>query len=426
MKKKNIILHSEEMDEMIVASPRYIVKWGETVIGLVLFILIIGCFLFKYPDTITCRVTVATQHPAVWIVSQATGRIKDLLCHDGEEVCPGKIIAVIDNSAKTKDVLYVEKELYKSMWGIKFELKNEKLELGELQSSYADFVSSLSDYRQFLENNLYLQKINAGKEQQQVYVALIKNMQRQAFIIHEQNLLSKNDFKSDEILYQKGLLAKTEYTKAKIEQLGNSLSAEQNKSSILNSQLQVTQIANDIIELKMQFRQDSLKVSNNLKAAYNKLQTDIRQWRNTYAIVCPIYGKLAFGKYWALNQNIIAGDKVFSVIPTNSAQQVIAKATVNVVGAGKIHDGQIVNIKLDDYPYMEYGYLIGNVLRISQIPEDENYVATIGIKSPRVTSYHKHINIQGEHSGTAEILTDERSLGERIIAPIFYLFKHNF
>ena len=176
----------------------------------------------------------------------------------------------------------------------------------------------------------------------------------------------------------------------------------------------------------MQFRQDSLKVSNNLKAAYNKLQTDIRQWRNTYAIVCPIYGKLAFGKYWALNQNIIAGDKVFSVIPTNSAQQVIAKATVNVVGAGKIHDGQIVNIKLDDYPYMEYGYLIGNVLRISQIPEDENYVATIGIKSPRVTSYHKHINIQGEHSGTAEILTDERSLGERIIAPIFYLFKHNF
>lgn len=424
--KKDIILHSEEMDEMIVASPRHIVKWGETVIGLVLLILIIGCFIFKYPDTITCRVTVATQHPAVWIVSQATGKIKDLLCKDGEIVYPGKIVAVVDNSAKTSDVLDIEKELRKSMWGIKFKVSNENLELGELQGSYADFISSLSDYRQFLDNNLYLQKINAGKEQQQVYVALIKNMQRQASIKHEQSLLSKDDFKSDEILYRKGLLAKTEYTKAKIEQLGNSLSAEQNKSSILNSQLQVTQIANDIIELKMQFRQDSLKVSNSLKAAYNKLQTDIRNWKNTYAIVCPIYGKLAFGKYWALNQNVTTGDKMFSIIPTNSDQQVIAKATVSVVGAGKIHYGQQANIMLDDYPYMEYGYLKGKILNISQIPEDENYIATIRIAYPKVTSYHKHVDIQGEHSGTAEILTDERSLGERIVAPIFYLLKHNF
>lgn len=426
MKKQDIILHSEEMDEMIAASPRHIVKWGETVIGSVLFILIVGCFLFKYPDAITCRSTVTTQHPTVWIVSQATGKIKDLLYKDGDEVYPGEIIAVINNSANTRDVLSVEKELCKSTWGIGFNASKENLELGELQSSYADFISSLSDYKQFLDNNLYVQKINAGKEQQRVYVALIKNMMQQASIIHEQNQLSKNDFKGDEILYKKGLLAKSEYTKAKIEQLGNNMSVEQNKNSILNSQLQVSQISNDIIELKMQFRQDSLKVSNTLKAAYNKLQADIRQWKNTYAIVCPIQGKLVFGKYWALNQNITAGDKVFSVIPTGTYQQVIAKATVSVVGAGKVHDGQQVNIMLDDYPYMEYGYLEGKVLRISQIPEDENYVATIQITSPTVTSYHKRINILGEHSGTAEILTDERSLGERIIAPLFYVFKHNF
>ena len=54
MKRKKILLHSEGMVEMIDSAPKNIIRWGETVIGTVFAILIIGCFLFKYPDTITC------------------------------------------------------------------------------------------------------------------------------------------------------------------------------------------------------------------------------------------------------------------------------------------------------------------------------------------------------------------------------------
>ncbi len=40
-------------------------------------------------------------------------------------------------------------------------------------------------------------------------------------------------------------------------------------------------------------------------------------------------------------------------------------------GAGKVEPGQKVNIRLDNYPYMEYGMLEGVISHISEIPDEE-------------------------------------------------------
>ena len=426
MKRNKIILHSEEMVEMIDSAPKNIIKWGETVIGIVFVILIIGSFLFKYPDTITCQATISPEEPGVWIVAKNSGKMKELLGKEGDSVRKDQIIAVIENTAKTEDVLQVERDLASLPFGIGYDTNKTHLNLGELQDSYANFISALSDYNNFINNNLYLEKINAETKQYEAYVALTKSMQNQAKITTRQNRIQKGDFKGDEILFKKGLVAKSEYNKALIELMNSNLSVEQTKSSILNSKLQATQTANDIIQLKMEYRQDSLKIGNSLKAAYNKLRTDLRQWRNSYAIVSPANGKLTLGKYWAVNQYITAGDKVFAVTPSNSHNRLLAKAEVSVVGAGKIKRGQKVNMMLNSYPYMEYGYLTGKVLYMSQIPEEEKYIATIGFAPGATTSYNKKVDLKREQIGTAEILTDERSLGERLIAPIFFIFKHNF
>lgn len=51
-------------------------------------------------------------------------------------------------------------------------------------------------------------------------------------------------------------------------------------------------------------------------------------------------------------------------------------------------EGNKVNIILDGYPHMEFGYLKGEVLSISPMFDDNGYTATINIKS-ETTTYGK-------------------------------------
>ena len=46
----------------------------------------------------------------------------------------------------------------------------------------------------------------------------------------------------------------------------------------------------------------------------------------------------------------------------SSRQQAIAKIKIPLEGAGKVQSGQRVNIRLDGYPYLEYGFLTGKVV----------------------------------------------------------------
>lgn len=96
-----------------------------------------------------------------------------------------------------------------------------------------------------------------------------------------------------------------------------------------------------------------------------------------------------------------------------------------VAGSGKVKAGQRVNIQLDGYPYLEYGFLTGTVLSVSAMPDNDFYTATINIGNDGMTSYGKHINIYGDLNLTeiAEIVTDDLSLAERIISPLRYLFE---
>ena len=55
-KEEKIELRSEEVQEILGTPPRWIVRWGITIILLVVIILFAGSYLFKYPDIIFANV----------------------------------------------------------------------------------------------------------------------------------------------------------------------------------------------------------------------------------------------------------------------------------------------------------------------------------------------------------------------------------
>lgn len=107
--EKDIELRCEEVQEILTRPPHALVRWGITVFFTVLALFFIGGCFFKYPDVVSAEITVTTEHPPVWIVARGNGKIKEVYGKDREQVKVGKIIAVLENPAETKDVLLLEK-----------------------------------------------------------------------------------------------------------------------------------------------------------------------------------------------------------------------------------------------------------------------------------------------------------------------------
>lgn len=138
----------------------------------------------------------------------------------------------------------------------------------------------------------------------------------------------------------------------------------------------------------------------------------------------PIAGRVSYNNLWKVNQNIASGDKAFAIISSKN-QLTIGKAKIPIAGSGKVKIGQRINIQLDGYPYLEYGFVTGRIISVASMPDDDAYTATFELQNSQVTSYGKKIHQTGDLTGIGEIITDNLSVAERIIGPLKYLFYRN-
>ena len=158
---------------------------------------------------------------------------------------------------------------------------------------------------------------------------------------------------------------------------------------------------------------ESKQPASGIADSIRSVKVSINNWKLAYLFTAPTDGILSYNEVWQKNQNITAGDKVFSVVAENSGA-VIGKAKLPVSNSGKVKSGQRVNIRLTGYPYMEYGFLTGKVSSISLLSNEDSYTVTVELPDTLQTSYNHILEFQGELSGSAEVLTDERSFTARL------------
>ena len=422
---KDSIIRSEDVQEILSTPPHALLRMGSSVIGGILLVLFIGCFIFKYPDTITCTITITKTEPPVWIVAKASGRLQELYAQDGQHVKTGDVIAVIENPANTQDVLKLDSVLsipFENGEGINFRL--DDAHLGSIQSAYTTLAKAITDYNNFVNNNLYDQRIAAEEAQLKPYLDYVVSIEKQVGYSQRIKSLSGENYQREKILHEKGLTSTSDLESTEQSLLGSNMTAEQIRSSLANAKIQMAQIHNTISELKLQKEQERQQQETTLLSAWEGTRTAIREWEQTYLLQSPIEGTVSFNNLWKINQIINSGDKAFSII-SNSREQTIGKAKIPVAGSGKVKVGQRINIQLDGYPYLEYGFLTGCVTSVAKMPDGDIYTATFELQNSQTTSYGKTIRQTGDLSGVGEIITDDLSVAERIIGPLKYLFHRN-
>ena len=98
-------------------------------------------------------------------------------------------------------------------------------------------------------------------------------------------------------------------------------------------------------------------------------------------------------------------------------------------GFGKVMVGQPVNIKLNGFPYLEFGILKGNVASISSVPEETagGLAYTVDVALPRglESTYRKELPFVQNMDGSAEIITEDLRLIDRFVQPIRSLLRNH-
>jgi hypothetical protein len=79
-------------------------------------------------------------------------------------------------------------------------------------------------------------------------------------------------------------------------------------------------------------------------------------------------------------------------------------------------------VKLDNYPFQEYGQLKGRVESISKISGENGYTLKVEFEDGMETTYQQKINYQPGMTGTAEVVTEDLRLIERIFNSIREIF----
>ena len=134
-------------------------------------------------------------------------------------------------------------------------------------------------------------------------------------------------------------------------------------------------------------------------------------------ITAPGKGTISYLGFLENELFIEPGKPLFSIIPEQG--KLMARAELPIFASGKVKVGQQVNIRLENYPFEQFGLLHGSITSISEIPNENKYFVTIELPQKLITSQNKTIAFKQQLTGTTEIITEDLRLLERF----FYQFR---
>lgn len=421
---KEIELRSEEFQEILGDVPSWILRRGITLIAIIIFVILIGSAIFKYPDIISTSMTLTATNPPASIVAKTSGKLQELNIEDNATVEAGEYLAVIENPAHTDDVVLLK--MYLTQLSIDTDsvmaLPPKNLNLGNMQQLYSSFYITLFEYSEFKRLQYYTQKIDFMKERISQYEESQKNVLQQKNIVRDQLKLNKSQYSRDSLLNKRGVISLEDLESTQNKYLEGYLSLENMNTSLQNSQIKITEMRENLLDIQYQYIDKKNTLETQLKTFTSQLLTEIQSWEQNFVLSSPINGRVTFTNYWTLNQNLVAGENVFTVIP-NQAGEFIGKASMAMTRSGKVKTGQKVNIRFMSFPDSEFGIVKGIVKNISVVPsknteDKDNYVVEIDLPEGLRTSYKKDLPYQPEMQAQADIVTEDISLLERFLMPI--------
>ena len=419
---KELELRSDEVQEILSSIPNWIIRWGSILFLALILTLLFLLWLIKYPDVIQAEAVVTTVIPPEKIQAQISGKLDTILVKNNQDVNPGEILAILENSANYEDV-YQLKSIIDSL-----EVQHDVLQmdftnfpilfLGDIEAEFSIFENNLLQFKLFKKINDYSKESNAMTANKMQLEYRLRNFEAQKRIRFTELTLKKKDLDRHEVLYKKGVISKQELEAKQIELAEVRREYTDIEISMSEIEENLNEVQKDSSLLDNKQIKEEVTLFTTVIQSLDRLKKAILDWEKQNVLKSNIKGRISFLNHWYSNQNVNASEVIFTIIPGKKSP-FIGKLKAPKQNSGNLLIGQKVLIQLENYPEEEYGFLQGIVENISKTTDVEGfYVIDVKLPPKMITSYNKEIAFKQEMSGTAEIITKDFRLIDRLWGPL--------
>lgn len=408
-------LHTDEVQEIIENPPHMLLRWGITWILLI----IVGIFalsaFIKYPDVIKTHIRITTTNAPKAIPSKIGGFLKKITVIEYETVKAGNTLAWLESTADHEHVFILHESLLNLQQQIS--LSNDSgivdkffmpttLILGELQGAYHLF------YQQYLNYMASTSNGNLIKKRKFLFSELQNIGVQRGFLEHQKQLQEKefeiavSNFERYERLAQQKVISPVEFNLQESVFLSKQYPLKQTESAILSNLVSEAAKKRELDDLDNQIRE----LKSTFLQSLNSLISEIEIWKNRHLILAPLSGTVVFAGNIQENQYIDAGVELFYINPGDG--DYFGEVNIPQFNLGKIKNGQRVLVKLDSYPFEEFGAIEGKLTELNQVAiKDSVFVSKVIFQPELINS---PFLLRSGLTGTAEIITQDATLLSRL------------
>ena len=425
---------TEEVQDIIERMPT---RFGTRITILIVFIIVLILFFgwkVRYPDVVSGQVTINASQAPLKLIASGSGKLQLQNIKSQDYITENQFIALLENPADLDDVNDISLLINKIHFPTDsasaiYNMLPKEISLGELSTNYFGFLNALKQIADYQDNHVYDQQTTAFKKlllQQQKVLTVSRN---RAKIGMEGQKLYQRFYDRDSALLLNRAISKAEFEVTKIKVVTSKDQYQSTLRDIANAEEQLSQTESKIQEIAILKTEKERQLHLDLLTAYTDFTERIKAWKQKYLFISPFNGRVQFLKFWNNNQFIQAGDPVFTIVPKQ--EKLYGQVILPAVGAGKVKIGQEVIVKLEDYPYLEYGSVKGKVSSISLTTnaiktaqgEAETYLVTISFPDELKTNYGTKLDVKYEVKGSADIITNDRRLIQRFFGNLKYALK---
>lgn len=436
----------------------------------VIVVCLILSYVVKVYVIVPAKGAILPEGQNVVVEAESQGIITKMFVAPGDQVKPGSVLmemrqdeAGVDlTSLRAQHAIYEtnRENLEAALAAVKELLSNPNLAYERPLDDFKDAsaamiyiahlrtsIQSLDQARQSYESDLATQK-----EMMDTQIALqnatIKSLQanqasaRKAVATLEQALERKRqDLERTIQLAEKRVVPETQVGEARDQVLSAETNLNQQRQQLTQYQLSENQARVEIGNQRTQFekqKRDLKTQLDNAQLAYDKALADLatsissfeqklqstnatlaeavgkmRMRENTIdklTVKSPVSGEIAALNYNTAGQSVGAGARVAVIVPDDVRPIVIV--TVPNKDVGDIKEGISARVKVDAYPFREYGTVKATVTRVFPMADKDEFAVRLRLETNFITAKGKKIPLEPGLTVQVDLLTERKRILE--------------
>lgn len=423
-----------DITDLISNTPGWILRSGISTLGIVTIIVLAMSYMIKFPDKISAPAVITTTNPPIAHLVPTNGIIEAISISNDDYVFKGQEMFYLKNTASRDDISTLVSfiDSYKDSDKFRFVINNDapnNLMLGDLQPLYARFGLLYNEYKQEIKQTNVFTQINTIHKEIDRTKELISIQNKEKRLFNQELELSVKDAGRHQQLHDQGVISDLDQDQFIMKETQMKRQSEGMDNGIIQNKIKIEQLHLQVEQLKEERNNRIQKHQYQIDDVISQIDEAHSKWEKAYIIQSEIDGIVNFSQEVGEGKTVAYSDVLAYTIPEEENNQKLLTAKIPANGISELEIGNKAIIKIDAYPYKEYGALLASISSLSRLPLIQSdagqlYEVQVSLEDDLKTDYNKELEFTPNMKASVDFITEDKSILERIMHQFLDLINH--